>query len=67
MARLIHIERDQVKAALVKWEKLLAKDPEEKRERAKREKEEKAEKAKRDREFAAAQPKPKERKRRAKR
>ena len=66
MAKLIHVQRSQVKAASAKWEKLLAKDPGEKRERAIRDKEEKAEKAKRNREFAASQPKPKKRKGRAK-
>ena len=67
MAKLVHIKGSQVKAASAKWEKLLAKDPVEKRERTIREKEEKAEKAKRNREFAASQPKPKKRKGRAKR
>ena len=67
MAKLIHIKHSQVKAALAKWEKLLSKEPAQKRERAKFEKEEKAEKAKRNREFAASQPKPRKRKGRAKR
>lgn len=67
MAKLIHIERGQVKAASAKWEKLLLKDPEQKRERAGLEKEEKAEKARRNREFRATQPKPKKRKARKKR
>ncbi len=65
MAKLVYVERRQVKAGLAKMEKLLAKDPEAKREAAERLRDEKAEKRKRDREYAATQPKP--RTRRAKR
>ena len=58
MANMIHIERDQVKAACAAFEKLLAEDPNEKRELKEREQQAKAEKARRDKEFAATQPKP---------
>ncbi|MHC4956300.1 MAG: hypothetical protein ACYTGZ_20860 [Planctomycetota bacterium] len=62
MARLIHVERAQVKSACAKFEKLLAKDPDARREMRERAKQEKAEKKRRDKEFAATQPKPKKRK-----
>ena len=66
MAKLVHIERGQVKAACTAFERLLAKDPAERREMKERERREKAEKARRDKEFAATQPKARSTKRRAK-
>lgn len=57
MAKLVHVERSRVKAASTRFEKLLAKDPEGKRELRERSREERAEKTRRDREFAATQPK----------
>ena len=47
MAILIHIERDQVKAACAAFDKLLAEDPMEVKEAKERDKWEKAEKARR--------------------
>jgi hypothetical protein len=66
MAKLIHLERDQVKAACVSLERLLAKDPAAVREMKERKQSEKAEKARRDREFAATQSKTSSNKQRAK-
>ena len=66
MAKLVHIERGQVKAASAAFERLLAKDPAERREKKERERWEKAEKARRDKEFAATQLKARPTKRRAK-
>ena len=57
MAKLVYVERRRVKAASTRFEKLLAKDPEGRRELRERAREEKAEKSRRDREFAATQPK----------
>jgi len=57
MARLVHIERDQVKAACAAFEKLLAKDPSYLEEKKERERWEKAEKSLRDKEFTATRPK----------
>jgi hypothetical protein len=62
MAKLVHIEHGQVKAACAQFERLLAKDSDGKKEISERNRFEKAEKARRDKEFAATQPK----KRRAK-
>ena len=57
MAKLVYVERRRVKAASTKFEKLLAKDPEGRRELRERAREEKAEKTRLDREFAATRPK----------
>ncbi len=55
MAKLIHVERDQVKAAVSNFEKLLAEDPDMKREMEELERRTAEEKARRDAEFAARQ------------
>ena len=57
MAKLIHVKRAQVRRASAAFEKLLAKDPEARREKTEREREEKAEKARRDAAYKASQPK----------
>jgi hypothetical protein len=57
MARLVHVERDQVRAACATFEKLLANDPIAQRKCKEFERSMKAEKAQRDKEFAATQPK----------
>ena len=56
MAKLIEVKRSQVKAASAKFEKLLAKDKEGKREIKERASHEKAEKTRRNKEHAAKQP-----------
>ena len=66
MAKLVHVERRQVKAASAAFERLLAKDPAATREMKESERWEKAEKARRDKEYAATQPKTRSTKRRAK-
>jgi hypothetical protein len=66
MAKLIHVERDEVKAACASLERLLAKDPAAMREMKELKQWEKAEKARRDREFAATQSKTPSNKQRAK-
>jgi hypothetical protein len=66
MARLVHIERYQVKAACAAFEKLLTNDPLAQRERKEFERRIKAEKSQRDKEFAATQPKPRSAEPRAK-
>jgi len=55
MAKLIHVEHDQVKAAVSNFEKLLAEDPDMKREMEELERRTAEEKARRDKEFAARQ------------
>ncbi len=65
MAKLVHVERGQVKAASAAFERLLAKDPAARREMKESERWEKAEKARRDKEFAATQPKSRQTRRRA--
>ncbi len=55
MAKLIHVERDQVKTAVSNFEKLLAEDPDMKREMEELERRTAEEKARRDAEFAARQ------------
>ena len=64
MANLIHIERDQVRAACAAFKKLLAEDPVEVKEAEKRDKWLKAERARRDKEFAKTRPKALPKKRR---
>ena len=64
MAKLVHVERRQVKAATAAFEKLLAADPAAKREKKEIERLMKAEKVQRDKKFAATQPKSRPTKRR---
>ena len=66
MATLVHIERDQVKAACAAFEKKIANNPAEKQERKERDQWVKSEMWRRDQEFAATQPKLPQKKRRAK-
>jgi hypothetical protein len=66
MAKLVHIERGQVKAACAAYEKQIANDPAEKQERKERDQWVKSEMRRRDREFAATQPKLQKTKRKAK-
>jgi predicted amidohydrolase YtcJ len=66
MARLVHVEGDQVRAACAAFEKLLAKDPTAQKERKEHEGWIRAEKARRDKEFAATQPKTRSTKKRVK-
>lgn len=66
MAKLVHVERNQVKAACAAFEKLLAKDPTRQQQMKELQRWAKAEKARRDNEFAATQPKAASTKQRAK-
>ena len=67
MAKLVEVKRNQVKAASARFEKLLAKDPEARRERREQARLEREEKTRRNREYAATRPKARTQKRRAKR
>jgi hypothetical protein len=65
MARLVHVEGNQVRAACAAFEKLLARNRTAQKERKEHERWIKAEKVRRDKEFAATQPKTRSTKQRA--